>query len=93
MAAFFGEQEILESSESISLCAHQMRDGVSLSDRKAMKPLIPYTDLMQLPNLTAFLQLPQDFPITKVNFEYHSMTKISEPFVRHNMEKAASSPS
>ena len=81
MAEFLGEQEILESAESISFGAHQKRDGVSLSDRKSMKPLIPYTELMQIPNLTAFLQLPRDFPITKVTFKYHTMEKICESFV------------
>ena len=91
MAEFLSEQEILESAESISFGAHHMRDGVSLSDRKSMKPLIPYTELMHLPNLTAFLQFPRDFPITKVSFEYHTMTKISEPFVGHNIKKAPSS--
>lgn len=81
MAEFLGEQEVIESSESISFGAHQMRDGVSLSDRKSMKPLIPYTELMKLPNLEAYLQLPRDCPITKVTFPYHAMAKISEPFV------------
>ena len=81
MAEFLGEQEIIESSESISFGAHQMRDGVSLSDRKSMKPLIPYTELMKIHNLEAYIQLPRDFPITKVTFDYHTMTKISMPFV------------
>jgi type IV conjugative transfer system coupling protein TraD len=86
MSEFLGEQEIIESSESISFGAHQMRDGVSLSDRKSMKPLIPYTELMKIPNLEAYIQLPRDFPITKVTFNYHVMTKISMPFVPRKEE-------
>jgi type IV secretory pathway TraG/TraD family ATPase VirD4 len=64
MSEFLGEQEIMESQESISFGAHQMRDGVSLSDQKRKQPLVNYTEIMQLPNLSAYLQLPQDFPIT-----------------------------
>jgi len=26
---------------------------------------------MKLPNLKAYLQLPREFPITKVDFKYH----------------------
>ena len=82
MSEFMGEQEIVEASESVSFGAHQMRDGVSLSDRKSQKPLIPYTELMRLENLQAYLQLPRDFPITQVTFTYHTMEKVQEAFVR-----------
>jgi type IV secretory pathway TraG/TraD family ATPase VirD4 len=82
MSEFMGEQEIVEASESVSFGAHQMRDGVSLSDRKSQKPLIPYTELMRLENLEAYLQLPRDFPITQVTFTYHTMEKVQEAFVR-----------
>ena len=91
MAAFLGEQEVMESAESISFGAHNMRDGVSLSDRKSMKPLIPYTQLMQLPNLTAFMQVPRNDPITKVTFTYHNMKKICDPFVPKKVKPPSTS--
>ncbi len=71
MSEFLGEQEVVEAQESISFGAHQMRDGVSLSDQKRHKPLVPYSEIMKLPNLRAYLQLPREFPITKVEFKYH----------------------
>ena len=81
MSEFLGEQEIMESQESISFGAHQMRDGVSLSDQKRKQPLINYTEIMQLPNLSAYLQLPQDFPITKVAFKYLELPVMQMAFV------------
>ena len=81
MSEFLGEQEIMESQESISFGAHQMRDGVSLSDQKRKQPLITYTEIMQLPNLSAYLQLPQDFPITKVDFKYLQLPIVQSAFV------------
>lgn len=93
MAAFLGEQEVMESAESISFGAHNMRDGVSLSDRKSMKPLIPYTQIMQLPNLTAFMQVPRNDPITKVTFTYHTMKKICDPFVSKKVKPPPSTAS
>jgi len=85
MSEFLGEQEIVESSESVSFGAHQMRDGVSLSDRKSQKPLIPYTELMKIPNLEAYLQLPRDFPIAHITFTYHAMEKVHEAFVKKDI--------
>ena len=71
MSEFLGEQERIEPQESISYGAHDMRDGVNLSDHKHTQPLVPYTDIMTLPNLTAYLQLPRALPITKITFTYH----------------------
>ena len=81
MSEFLGEQEIMESHESISFGAHQMRDGVNLSGQKSKQPLVSYTQIMQLPNLSAYLQLPQDFPVTKVDFKYLNLPINHSAFV------------
>ncbi len=81
MSEFLREQEIMESQESISFGAHQMRDGVSLSGQKRKQPLVNYTEIMKLPNLSAYLQVPQDFPITKVDFKYLELPVIQSAFV------------
>lgn len=75
ISEFLGKQEIIEPNESISYGAHQMRDGVNLSDQRLSKPTISYTDIIQLNNLEAYLQLPGNMPITKVKFEYHNICK------------------
>lgn len=87
MSEFLGEQEIMESQESISFGAHQMRDGVSLSDQKRKQPLINYSEIMQLPNLSAYLQLPQDFPITKVAFKYLELSVMQSAFVEKDFSE------
>jgi type IV conjugative transfer system coupling protein TraD len=71
MSEFLGEQEVIERGESISYGAHQMRDGVSLSDQKRTKSLVPYTEIMTLNNLEAYLQMPHNLPIAKIKFTYH----------------------
>ena len=71
MSEFLGEQEIIEHSESISFGAHQMRDGVSLSEQRRNKTVIPYTDILNLPNLQAYIKFPSDFPVAKLTFKYH----------------------
>jgi len=70
LSEFFGEQEILEPAESISFGAHQMRDGVNLAEHRRFQATIPYTNLLNLNNLEAYLQLPGNYPLTKIAFDY-----------------------
>jgi type IV conjugative transfer system coupling protein TraD len=75
LSEFFGEQEISEAAESISFGAHQMRDGVNLAEHRRIQPTIPYTDLLCLDNLQAYLQLSGPYPMTKLTFKYLLMLK------------------
>jgi type IV secretory pathway TraG/TraD family ATPase VirD4 len=66
-----------------------MRDGVSLSGQKRKQPLVSYTQIMQLPNLSAYLQLPQDFPVTKVAFKYLNLPVNQSAFVDREYAEVA----
>jgi len=76
-----GENEIIENSEGISYGAHQMRDGVSLNEQRKFKPVIPYTEFMSLPDLTAYIKLPENYPITKIKFAYQELVTRNMAFV------------
>jgi type IV conjugative transfer system coupling protein TraD len=82
MSELLGEQEVVEAAEGISFGAHQMRDGVSLNDHKRNIRTIPYTDLLQLDNLEAYLRLPGNYPITKIKFDYHDLPAPTKAFVK-----------
>lgn len=69
MSEVFGQQEVLEPSESISFGAHQIRDGVSLTVQRNVRPLISPTDLMKLDNFEVFLKYPRNLPTTKIKFD------------------------
>lgn len=71
LSKWLGSQEISETVENISYGAHQMRDGVSLNDHRRDKLTIHPDKLMKLPDLTAYLKLPGDYPIARVVFSYH----------------------
>lgn len=81
MSQFLGEQEIIETSESISFGSHQMRDGVSLSEHKHLKPVVSHSEILSLPNLQAYIRVPQDFPVAKVTFTYHLLPAKNPGFV------------
>ena len=44
---------------------------------------------MQLPNLSAYLQLPQDFPVTKVAFKYLNLPVNQSAFVERDYAEVA----
>lgn len=81
LSLLIGEQEIREPHESISFGSHQMRDGVNLSHQNQYKPAVSPTELMNLPNLTAYLILPGNFPITKMTFPYKQKPIITKGFL------------
>lgn len=61
----FGEHETKERQEGISYGAHEARDGVNLSSHTTKAPLIPASLIMSLPNHTAYIKLPGNYPIVK----------------------------
>jgi type IV conjugative transfer system coupling protein TraD len=81
IAKTIGENEVLEHNEGISFGAHQMRDGVSINEQRRQKSIVPYTDLMTLPDLSAYLKLSGEYPITKLTFTYMDLPRIAPSFI------------
>ena len=67
----FGEQETSEMIEGISFGAHQMRDGMSLSDQRKYRPVISPTELMKLENLEAYIKLAETGVLGKTRFTFN----------------------
>ena len=63
-----GEKEVMEASESLSMGAHHMRDGVSVSSQRRLKPIVTKTDIMTLDNLEAYVSLGRGYPVTRLTF-------------------------
>lgn len=81
MSKWLGVQEVSESIENISYGEHKMRDGVNLNDNRKEKPTVHFDKLMKLPNLEAYLKLPGTYPIAKVKFKIHNLSKVAEGFI------------
>ncbi len=64
-----GEEEIDETRENYSYGANSIRDGISLSNQRITRPIISYTEVMDLKNLECFLRLPGTYPITKLKLK------------------------
>jgi type IV secretory pathway TraG/TraD family ATPase VirD4 len=79
---FLGKQEVIESNESITFGAHQVRDGISLSEHRQTKPVVSLNDIMALNNLEAYLSLPGNVPVAKLGFQYHELPGLAVNFIQ-----------
>ena len=82
VAKYLGEQEKQEASESISFGAHQMRDGVSLSNQKQTKSVVSPSQIMMLKDLEAYLKFPGNFPVTKIALSYLKLSYRTSVFIQ-----------
>jgi type IV conjugative transfer system coupling protein TraD len=81
VAQSFGETEVLESQQGLSYGANDMRDGVSLSATRRMRPLVLPTQIAQLDNLEGFLRLPGDLPAAHFRLQRSEVANIAPAFV------------
>lgn len=85
ISKMIGEHEVLENNEGISYGAHQMRDGVSLNEQKKQKAIVPYSELLNLKDLEAYIKLPEDYPVTKIIFDYTHIEDNNPSFIGKEM--------
>lgn len=72
-----GDTEIMESEETYSMGVANYRDGVSLTQRRKRQRLILDSELMNLPDLQAYVKVPNNPTITLSRFairEYPART-------------------
>lgn len=76
-----GQEDIEQSHESYSYGASQVRDGISIGTQRLTRPLVSPAEVMELPDLTAYLRVPAPVPITKVVMRYQARQKIAQGFI------------
>lgn len=86
-ATNFGDSIIDEARESISYGANTMRDGISINRVETQKQLINYSEIMSLADLHAYVRLPGQFPLTKVQFQYTERKSINKPFCLRKIDE------
>ncbi|MDR2017907.1 MAG: type IV secretion system DNA-binding domain-containing protein [Syntrophobacterales bacterium] len=64
-----GDEEIIETEETFNMGVSNYRDGVSLTQREKRQRLILDSELMNLPDLHAYVKIPNNPSITLSKFE------------------------
>ncbi|MCB1073601.1 MAG: type IV secretion system DNA-binding domain-containing protein, partial [Chlamydiia bacterium] len=88
MSSFFGQREFRETQEGLSYGAHEMRDGVNLSSVERTRSTISPTQIMNLPDLEAFIKLPGKWPVIRSKFKYFKQKSITDSYVEGEESKS-----
>ena len=80
-AESLGRGEVTEYAEGLSYGASAMRDGVSLTQRREMRPLALPSEIMRLENLHGYLKFPGPWPVARIRLDYVERPKAAESFV------------
>ena len=76
-----GRSEVEEISEGFSYGANTIRDGVSLTPRRELRPLALASEIMQLKSLHGWLRFPGPLPVARIRLDYVARPKAAERFV------------
>ena len=77
-----GKKESISKKESFNLSAKSESQSLSQSEEKSDKDIVTPSELLNLPNLQAFVKIP-DFDVVRVKFDYtkfHYTPSNAEPF-------------
>ena len=80
-AASLGRTEVEEVTEGFSYGANTIRDGVSLTPRRELRPLALASEIMQLPSLHGYLRFPGPLPAARIALDYVGREPVAERFV------------
>lgn len=87
LANAFGQAEVLESNTGLSYGANEIRDGVSLSSQRRMRPLVLESEIMALPPMAGFMRLGGGLPGggtvpgVKFSFQYRRSPVVANAFI------------
>lgn len=76
-----GKMELEEFREGQSYGAHQSRDGVNVHKDKHIRNLVLSSEILNLPNLSAYVKLGNNFPLAQIDIPYVMRPKIADKFI------------
>jgi type IV secretory pathway TraG/TraD family ATPase VirD4 len=75
------DMEILETEETLSMGVSNYRDGVFMTERRKRQRLIIDSELMNLPDLNAYVKVPNNPFITLTRFAIKDYPARTTPFI------------
>ncbi len=76
-----GRSEVEDVAEGFSYGANTIRDGVSLTPRRELRPLALASEIMRLENLHGYLRFPGPLPVARIALRYVQRPRVAERFV------------
>lgn len=84
-----GNSETVETFEGISFGASEIRDGVTLSKQRNLRPIVLPTEIMNLADLNGYVKFGRNLPIAKVLTRYKKYPVVAEAFLDSGMDIVA----
>lgn len=81
-----GNSETVETFEGISFGASEIRDGVTLSKQRNVRPIVLPTEIMNLRDLHGFVKFGRGLPVGRVIAKYKKYPKVAEGFVDNGFD-------
>jgi type IV conjugative transfer system coupling protein TraD len=81
-AESLGKEDVEEKSESNSFGEEATRDGVNIATRRNEREVVTASEISTLPDMTGYLQLPGDYPISLVKILYKSRPKYEPDYIK-----------
>ena len=81
-----GRGEVEEMSEGFSYGASTIRDGVSLTRKRELRPLALASEIMQLDALRGWIRFPGPLPVAPIRLKWKKRPKMAERFVARPKE-------
>ncbi len=75
-----GETEYMETDRAMSMGPHDMRDGISLSERKKRELLMLPSEIANLPDLEALIRL-KNYDFVRSTWHWEAARQIRDPFI------------
>lgn len=85
VAGELGEEEIEESRENYSYGANSIRDGISLGNQRVTRPVVSYPQILELKDLSCFVRLPGQYPVTKLSLVIENRTPFHAGFIERQL--------
>jgi type IV secretory pathway TraG/TraD family ATPase VirD4 len=76
-----GDTEFIEPQQTTSFGIADNRDGGSLTDQRKVEKLLKDSDFMNLPDLTAYVKIPNVAAVARTLFKYKSYPTVTESFI------------
>lgn len=84
-----GNVENMEGNEGLSYGANEIRDGVSLSMARHIRPLVLPTEMLNLADRHGFIRLPGDWPIGRFDIPYKKRKQVAEAFIEGDLSRTS----
>ena len=84
-----GRGEVEEMSEGFSYGASTIRDGISLTPKRELRPLTLASEIMRLESLQGWLRFPGPLPVAPIKLRWVKRHRVAERFVGRRKDEPA----